>query len=343
MADDPHPPFQLRSQRLGALPIVDRLLGRIGLEALLERHLELGDRRVALPATVAIGLLVRNLCVAREPLYGLADWAERFDPGLLGLGAGESELLNDDRVGRALDALFDADRASLLTELMLGVIAEFEVDCSQLHNDSTSITLHGDYHQADGRQRAGKPTAAAALGHSKDHRPDLKQFVLTLTVSADGAVPLAHRLLDGNVTDDQTHIQTWDGLVALVGRPDFLYVADSKLATREQMTHIHSRGGRFVSILPPAVTSEDSPRRRASRCGRARRRRRRALADLRDHRDDPGQLPTGKARPARRQDALPQNRQDRLHAHLHRRPRQGRLRRRHRRLLPIGQQRPRAL
>ncbi len=124
-----------------------------------------------------------------------------------------------------------------MTELMLGVIAEFDVDCSQLHNDSTSITLHGDYHQADGRQRAGKPTVAAALGHPKDHRPDLKQFVLTLTVSADGAVPLAHRLLDGNITDEQTHIQTWDGLVALVGRPGFLYVADSKLATPSTATH----------------------------------------------------------------------------------------------------------
>ena len=111
---------------------------------------------------------------------------------------------------------------------MLGVIAEFQIDCSQLHNDSTSIALHGAYARADGRQRAGKPTAAAALGHSKDHRPDLKQFLLTLTVTADGAVPLAHRLLDGNSSDDQTHIATWDGLVDLVGRPDFLYVADSK-------------------------------------------------------------------------------------------------------------------
>lgn len=245
-----HGPFELSSQRLGALPIVDRFLGRIGLEALLERHLPPGDQRVALSAAIAIGLLVRNLCVAREPLYGLAEWAERHDPGLLGLGAGESELLNDDRVGRALDRLFDADRGSLLTELMLGVITEFQVDCSQLHNDSTSISLHGDYDQADGRERGGKPTPRAALGHSKDQRPDLKQFVLTLTVSADGAVPLAHRLLDGNVTDDQTHIATWDGLVQLVGRPDFLYVADSKLATREQMAHIHSHGGRFVSILP---------------------------------------------------------------------------------------------
>ncbi|MDQ3702520.1 MAG: IS1634 family transposase, partial [Chloroflexota bacterium] len=250
MADHSHPPFELQSQRLGALPIIDLFLQRAGVERVLSRYLPPADRRVTLPAAAAIGLMVRNLCLAREPLYGLREWAERFDPGLLGLGAGERELLNDDRVGRALDQLFDADRASLLMELMLGVITEFGIDCSQLRNDSTSISLHGAYAAADGRQRAGKPTPAAALGHSKDHRPELKQFVLTLTVTADGAVPLAHRLLGGNVTDDQTHVATWDGLVDLVGRPDFLYVADSKLATREQMAHIHSRGGRFVSVLP---------------------------------------------------------------------------------------------
>jgi transposase len=257
MTGHPQPPFELHSQHLGALPIIDRFLERAGVEGVLARYLPAGDARVQLPAAAVIGVVVRNLCLAREPLYGLAEWAERFDPGLLGLAPGEVGLLNDDRVGRALDQLFDADRGSLLTELMLGVIAEFRVDCSQLHNDSTSISLHGNYAAADGRERGGKPTAAAALGHSKDHRPDLKQFVLTLTVSADGAVPLTHRLLDGNVSDDQTHIQTWDGLVELVGRPGFLYVADCKLATRDQMTHIHSHGGRFVSVLPRS-RSEDS-------------------------------------------------------------------------------------
>src|SRR5438094_283447 len=130
MADHQHPPFELESQRLGALPIVDVFLARVGVERVLARYLPPTDRRVALAATVVIGLLVRNLCVAREPLYGLAEWAQRFEPGLLGLGAGEGELLNDDRVGRALDQLFDADRASLLMELMLGVITEFEIDCS---------------------------------------------------------------------------------------------------------------------------------------------------------------------------------------------------------------------
>jgi len=76
------------------------------------------------------------------------------------------------------------------------------------------------------------------------------ELLLILTVSADGAVPLAHRLADGNTTDDQTHIETWEGLRALVGRCDFLYVADSKLCTREQMGHIDHPGGRFITVLP---------------------------------------------------------------------------------------------
>jgi transposase len=243
-------PFALSSQVLGALPIVDRFLARMRVDALLDRYLPTRDARVRLAPAKAIGLLVRNLCLSREPIYALGEWAAPFDPWLLGVTSEEAALLNDDRVGRALDQLFDCDRASLLTQLMLGVIAEFGIDCSQLHNDSTSITLTGAYRGADGHPRAGKPTATAAHGHNKDHRPDLKQLLWILTVSADGAVPVAHRLTDGNTNDDTTHIATWDELRHVVGRADFLYVADCKLCTREQMGHIDSRGGRFVTVLP---------------------------------------------------------------------------------------------
>lgn len=96
----------------------------------------------------------------------------------LGVEPDEVGLLCDDRVGRALDRLFDADRASLLTELAPRAIKEFDVNCSQLHNDSTSITLYGDYLTADGRERGGQPTAAAARGHNKEGRGDLKQLGL---------------------------------------------------------------------------------------------------------------------------------------------------------------------
>ena len=248
--------FDLASRRLGALPLINHFLDRAGLPALLQRYLPAVDARARLAPAVAVQLVITNLLLGREPLYGLGEWAARFDPALLGLAPGEVGLLNDDRVGRALEALFDADRASLLTELMLSVVAEFGIDTTELHNDSTSISVHGAYREATGTPRGGKPTPVITFGHSKDHRPDLKQLVFILTVAADGAVPITYRLAAGNTTDDPTHVPTWDGLVALLGRADFLYVADSKLCSREAMGHIAAAGGRFVTVLPRS-RSED--------------------------------------------------------------------------------------
>jgi len=242
--------FGLLSRTLGGLPIVNAVLDRLGLPALLAGALPAADARVKLAPAVAIRLVVANLVLGREPLYGLGEWALRYDPALLGLTGQQIGLLNDDRVGRALEALFDADRASLLTAVVLRAISEFAVDTSQLHNDSTSVSVHGAYRDAVGTQRGGKPTPVITFGHSKDHRPDLKQLVWILTVAADGAVPLAYRLADGNTVDDPTHVPTWDGLADLLGRTDFLYVADSKLCSRAAMGHIAGRGGRFVTVLP---------------------------------------------------------------------------------------------
>ncbi|MGH3815085.1 MAG: IS1634 family transposase [Pseudonocardiaceae bacterium] len=227
-----------------------------GCRGLLERYLPATDARVRLAPAAAVGLVVTNLLLGRAPLYGLGEWVVPFAPGLLGLVGGEVDAVNDDRVGRAPEQLFDADRASLLTELMLAVIAEFGVDTTELHNDSTSIRVHGAYQGATGAERGGKPTPVITFGHSKDHRPDLKQLVWILTVSADGAVPIAYRLADGNTTDDPTHIPTWDGLVGMLGRAGFLYIADSKLCSRAAMSHIATGGGRFVTVGPRS-RSED--------------------------------------------------------------------------------------
>ena len=243
-------PFDLVSHRLGALPLVNHFLDRIGLQEVLTRWLPAPDRRIKLDPATAIRLLVVNLLLGRAPLYGLGEWAAGYAPHLLGLGARDAAWLNDDRMGRALVALFDADRASLLTDLIVGVLAEFGVDTAEMHNDSTSVSVHGQYTDADGAQRRGKPTAAVTFGHSKDHRPDLKQLVWILTVAADGSVPMAYRLADGNTSDDPTHVPTWDALVRVLGRRDFCYVADSKLCSGDAMRHIDGNGGRFVTVLP---------------------------------------------------------------------------------------------
>lgn len=242
--------FRLESRSFGALPVVNHFLGRIGLDELLERYIPHTDRRCRIAPSRAIGLLLRNILLGRSPVYALEQWAAPFDPGLLGVAPSQISLLNDDRVGRSLDRLFSADRASLLTEIVVRAVREFGVDLTQIHNDSTTITFSGEYAGARGRPRRGRPTLSITHGFNKDHRPDLKQLLWILTVSADGAVPVHFRACDGNTTDDQTHIDTWNTLRKIVKRTDFLYVADSKLCTRPAMDHIAREGGRFLTVLP---------------------------------------------------------------------------------------------
>ena len=241
---------ELESFALGALPVVNPFLRRLRLAEILSAYLPSGDSRQKLAPSRAILVLLRNLMVSREPLYGVGAWATPFEPSLVGLTRDEVALLNDDRIGRALEGLFDADRPSLVLRVVVQAVREFGLRLSRFHNDSTTISFQGLYRVADGRRKRGKPTPKITFGHSKDRRPDLKQLLWSLTVTEDGAVPVDYRLLDGNVNDDQTHRETWDVLAVLAGGPNFLYVADSKLCTKPNMLHIHERKGRFLTVLP---------------------------------------------------------------------------------------------
>lgn len=195
--------------------------------------------------------MVRNILVSREPLYGIGQWAASFVPELLDLHEDQLKSLNDDRVGRALDRLFDADFPALLMDITRHVVGEFELDLSELHNDSTTVRFFGDYEECEQPQsRRGKLTAAIRHGHSKDHRPDLKQLLYILTLTNDGGVPVYFTTDDGDKNDDQTHIATWNVLRQLTGRADFLYIADCKLASADNLAHISQQGGRFITVLP---------------------------------------------------------------------------------------------
>lgn len=241
----------LRSYSVGCLPIVNEVLERMRIESFLEAYLPRPDPRSKITTQQGLLVLVRNYLACREPIYGVGEWAARFAPDLLGLSPEQVAALNDDRVGRCLDRLFEADYSSMVLALIAHVVEEFGVDLDQLHNDSTTISFFGRYEQTVAEQlRAGKRMLSITFGHNKDHRPDLKQLVFILTLSSDGAVPMYFTAADGNVTDDKTHRRTWDLLCKIAGRQDFLYVADSKLATRENMAHVHQNGGRFITVLP---------------------------------------------------------------------------------------------
>ncbi len=234
---------RLKRHFVGGLPLLHRLAERIGLKALFSRYVPAhGNDQV--PVVDTLMLLVYNLTLGKDPLYELQAWVGAIEGRAIGYSALAAERFSDDRFGRALDRLYKADRASLMAELVTTVVRTFALELPRIHNDSTTVKAYGEY---PGRTPAG---LALKRGKSKDHRPDLKQLVFSLSVSSDGAVPVHHKVYSGNRTDDTTHIETWNTVRKIAPAGDFLYVADSKLCTDEQLHYIEQRGGRAVTIIP---------------------------------------------------------------------------------------------
>src|SRR5215813_7625970 len=233
--------LRLRAMRVGALPILNALIERMGLEEELALALKSAGYADALLA------LVKNILVDRNALYALREWAELFEPGLLA-----RNKVNDDKLGRALDRLFAADRATLQTRIVLAVMKGFDLKMEQIHADTTSVTVSGAY---DSQNRKA---VRLKRGHNKDGRADLKQLVYSLCVSSDGAVPVHFKAYDGNQTDDGIHLETWNRLRTLLQHPRFIYVADCKLCTERNLRTIDAEHGFFVTVVPKTRSEVDA-------------------------------------------------------------------------------------
>jgi len=132
--------YELASETLGVLPIINHFLARSRIETVLRRHID--DEGPTGPDTsTCLGVLLRNIILDRGPVYSINGWGSPFRPDLIGLKPDEIGRLNDDRIGRALDSLFDADRASMMTETVVYAIKEFKLGLDQFHNDSTTLSL----------------------------------------------------------------------------------------------------------------------------------------------------------------------------------------------------------
>jgi len=136
---------RLNAQQITTLPIVEYFLSRLCLREFLGDHLPHESGRARVPAAMALLVLLQNLLILRELLYSVGEWGARHKPKLLGLSDVQVTAMNDDRVGRALDRLFDANLPELALKVVAYAMREFDVSIDQLHNDSTTITFHGDY------------------------------------------------------------------------------------------------------------------------------------------------------------------------------------------------------
>jgi len=148
--------LELESETIDALPIINHFIDRLGLDEILKCAMPHADPSNHIMPYTSIGILLRNIITGRLPVYGFKEWVTLFAPKLFNLQPEQVEYINDDRIGRALEKLFDTDRASLMTEIVLKAVREFGIEMDQFHNDSTSITFHGGYENANGDKTRGK-------------------------------------------------------------------------------------------------------------------------------------------------------------------------------------------
>ena len=257
------------SHCLGAHPLLRHFLQRMGLRGILRDALGPGLHR-GLDHAETLSILLHNVLTSRGALYRVAEWAGGVEPGALGVTPAQLSRLNDDRLARSLDAIVSPRGRTVFFRLALGVIKDFELSVDRMHFDTTTVTVFGQY-------KTSKAEPKITYGHSKAHRPDLKQLLFGLNVTADGAVPLLHSVHSGNRTDDSVHVRNVDELREVLGRDDFVYVADGKLCTKGNLEHIAAYGGSFVTVMP-RTRKEDRQFRDDLRAGTVRARWRRVLS-----------------------------------------------------------------
>ena len=268
----------LQVHRVGPHPILRCFLDRMTFPRIVGSCLGT-PREGVLDHAQTLSVLVQNIILSPAPLYRIAEWAGPISPAALGLSPEEKRSINDDRVARSLDALSSSRARSLFFRLALNVIKQFELDTRRIHHDTTTVTFHGHYGGSYAEPRI-------THGMNKDHRPDLKQLVFGLNVTADGAVPVSHEIFSGNRTDDTIHRGNVEQLRRLLGRDDFIYVADCKLATHKNLRYIDGYGGKFVTVLP-RTRAEDQLFRRELREGKRARWRQFLIVPNKRRKNDP--------------------------------------------------------
>jgi len=241
--NDTMPQMTMKRLSVGAFPLMWAIIDKLDLKTILSKHLkEHGNEKIS--TVDSLVMILFNIVTGRRPMYELSEWVSNIHPQCFGFDEIDSAIFNDDRFGRATQKIYEADRATIITEVLLNTIAKFDINLEQLHNDSTTVKAYGDM---PGKTKTG---LELKRGNSKDHRPDLKQLVYTLTISADGAIPIHYKTYPGNRTDDTTHIETWNTLKKITQRSDFLYVADCKVCTKKQLAYIKSNHGKVITIMP---------------------------------------------------------------------------------------------
>ena len=200
------------------------------------------------PGVIVLGMVLDTLS-GRSPLYHLEESFEDCDRGLLFGEALAASDFNDDNVGRVLELLYEVGTQKIFSSVSVAALQRFSLSTEHVHFDTTSVNLYGDYPNAADE---GAPFEITH-GYSKDKRPDLKQFVLSM-LCVGGDVPIYAQIEDGNASDKSVNHRVLSEVSEHMNAHGiqadaFIYVADSALVTEGNLAQIGDKIS-FITRLP---------------------------------------------------------------------------------------------
>jgi transposase len=235
---------QIGVQDIDHLGIVAGIIDEIGLAEEIDRRVGTHPQEHVSSSQAVKAMILNGLGFVSAPLYLFGEFfSGKATEHLLGEGI-KPEHLNDDRLGRVLDKLFEAD----LTEVFVGIATKaaerFGVPTKSVHLDATSFHLHGRY---DDEGKEEPEEIRITYGYSREHRPDLKQFVVDLMSTGDDGVPLFLRVANGNEADQAVFAELLSDFRARLDL-DALFVADSALYSAQNLATLGNL--RWVCRVP---------------------------------------------------------------------------------------------
>lgn len=225
------PPVGTRRE-VGPLLLVRSVLARVGIAGIVDRLAPMRGTALLSHGEVIEALIANRLC-APAPLYDVSGWAS--SAAVQELFGTPAALLNDDRLGRALEAL--APIAELVRgEAALRAAQAFAVDLQRLHVDLTKIHVSGAY----------LDSTLVAKGWGPERKVARRVQALQ-AVSGDG-VSVYLRPYAGNAADVSCLGESFERLRALFPEAGVM-IADSALGNVKNLCDAQRAGVRFIVPL----------------------------------------------------------------------------------------------
>ena len=229
---------QIQVENMEHVGIIAGIVDEIGIVDLINQRLSVDEREEITKGQVVKAMIINALGFVSQPLYLFSRFFEdKAVEKLLGKGV-KTEYLNDDKLGRTLDELYQYGLTDLFIFIVLESIKKYQIQINYSHLDSTSFHLHGAYNFPEKQEaQEERKLIEISQGYSRDNRPDLKQCVLNLIVSSDGEIPVFMKPGDGNQSDKKIFASLLKEYKKRINieNEDRVMVCDSALYTQENI------------------------------------------------------------------------------------------------------------